>query len=131
MRELLEKFVNLERTLSRERGEFSLFALFLREDALEKWDLIVAAPWVDDDRKAALADITKRIQQEFRPDELSHLSRVVLVDQANPAVTALNRAVRIQHGRNEVRDTNFFGLQIKHGYVITSQRLNLDAPIAV
>lgn len=148
MRDLLGKFVELERTLSQERGEFSLFALFLREDASDKWDLIVAAPWIEGDRKEALAYITNRIQQAFSPDELSHLSRVVpveqtnpsleainqalrvvLVDQANPAVGAINQALRLQHGQAEVRDSKFFGLQIKHAYIITSQRLNVDAEV--
>jgi hypothetical protein len=129
MRELLEKFANLERNLSRDRGEFSLFALFLREDAVDKWDLIVAAPWIDDNRKEALSYITNQIQTAFSSDELSSLSRVVLVDQTNPAVEALNQAIRVHHGQNEVHDSSFFGLPIRHGYIITSQRLNMDAPV--
>ncbi|MGI8838638.1 MAG: hypothetical protein ACR2H4_18640 [Pyrinomonadaceae bacterium] len=129
MRELLGKFVELERNLSRERGEFSLFALFLREDASDKWDLIAAAQWIEADRKEALAHITTQIQQLFNAEELVRLSRVVLVDQSNPAVEAINQAVRCQHGQNEVRDSNFFGLQIKHAYIITSQKLNIDAEV--
>jgi hypothetical protein len=148
MRELLGKFVELERRLSQERGEFSLFALFLREDASDKWDLVISAPWIEADRKEALAFITNRIQQTFTPDELSHLSRVVpveqtnpsleaindaltvvLMDRANPAVGAINQALRLQHGQAEVRDSKFFGLQIKHAYIITSQRLNVDAEV--
>ncbi|HWN08524.1 MAG TPA: hypothetical protein VNO50_04510 [Pyrinomonadaceae bacterium] len=129
MKDLLGKFVELERRLSQEKGEFALFALFLREDALDKWDLIVAAPWIDADRKQALAYITSQIQQLFKSDELTTLSRVVLVDQSNPAVDAMNQALNSQHGQTEVRDSNFFGLQIKHAYIITSQRLNVNAEI--
>ena len=129
MKELLDKFVGLERLLSQEKGEFSVFALFLREDAADKWDLIVAANWIDGDRKEALAHITDKIQQLFDPAELLNLSRVVCVGEANPSVVALNRAVNINHGQMEVRDSNFFGMQIKHGYIITSQRLNADAQV--
>lgn len=129
MKELLDRFVNLERILSDEKGDLSLFALFLREDAVDKWDLIVAAPWIEVDRKEALSCITTHIQRVFNSDELSRLSRVVLVDQDNPAVAALNQALRVQHGENEVRDSNFFGLQIKHAYIITSQRVNVEAEV--
>jgi hypothetical protein len=148
MRDLLEKFVGLERGLSQDCGEFSLFALFLREDSSDKWDLIVAAPWIEADRKKALTYITNRIQQELNPDELSRLSRVVpveqtnpslaainqalrvvLIDQANPAVGAMNQAIRIHHGQAEIQNSNFFGLQIKQAYIITSQRLNVDAEV--
>ena len=141
MRELLERFIQLERTLAEEKGEFGLFALFLREDAgagsgtsgysgyFAKWDLIVAAPWIEGGRKEALSHITRRIQEAFTSVELSKLSRIVPVDLANPEVEAINRAVRIQHGQAEMRDSNFFGLQIKHAYIITSQRTNINEQI--
>lgn len=129
MKELLDRFVGLERTLSEENGAFALFALFLREDAVDRWDLIVSALWIEADRKSALSLVTKIIQETFSPDELSLLSRVVLVELANPAVEAVNQAVAIQHGQAEIRDSNFFGLQIKHAYVITSQRMNVNEEV--
>jgi hypothetical protein len=141
MRELVERFIQLERTLAEEKGEFALFALFLREDAgagsgtsgysgySAKWDLLAAAPWIEADRKNALSYITKAIQRLFTPEELSRLSRVVLVDMANPEVAAINQAVKVHHGQAEIRDSNFFGLQIKHAYIITSQRTNINEQI--
>jgi hypothetical protein len=141
MRELLDRFIQLERTLALEKGEFALFALFLREDAgygsgtsgysgySAKWDLIAAAPWIEGDRKEALSFITRSIQQVFTAAELSQLSRIVLVDLANPEVAAINRAVSVQHGQAEIRDSNFFGLQIKHAYIITSQRTNINEQV--
>lgn len=33
MKEIIEKFVTIEKELSDEKGDFNLFALFLREDA--------------------------------------------------------------------------------------------------
>ncbi len=141
MRELLERFIQLERNLAQEKGEFSLFALFLREDAgagsgtsgysgySTKWDLIAAAPWIEGGRREALSYVTKSIQRVFTPAELSQLSRIVLVDLANPEVAAINRAVRVRHGQAEIRDSNFFGLQIKHAYMITSQPTNINEQI--
>lgn len=107
MRELLEKFVELERGLAEEHGQFSLFALFLREDSTDKWDLVVAAPWIEENRKEGLAQISNRVQQAFVPEELSRLSRVVLIDDFNPALKAMPQALHSQHGTNEVRDSNF------------------------
>jgi hypothetical protein len=45
MRDLAVKLRGLERTLSEEKGPFNLFALLLREDAPDVWDLVVAAKW--------------------------------------------------------------------------------------
>ena|SRR5438270_527231 len=126
MKDFVNKFMELERKLAEEKGDFSLFALFLREDAADKWDLIVAAPWIEADRKEALPYIAKQIQETLKPEEITRLSRVVLIDQDNPALEAINRAISIEHGSADVQNSNFFGLQIKHGYIITSQRLNVD-----
>ena len=141
MRELIEKFIQVERTLTEEKGEFALFALFLREDAgagsgtsgssgySAKWDLIAAADWIEGNRKAALSYITKMLQQALPHEELARLSRIVLVNITNPEVEAINQAVQIQHGDVEIRDSFFFGLQIKHAYIITSQRSNINEQI--
>jgi len=129
MKELVNKFIELERKISKEKGDFALFALFLREDALDKWDLVVAAPWIESNRKTALPYITNQIQAKFKPEELTSLSRVVLVEQTNPALDAINRAVRIEHGAADVQDSNFFGLPIKHAYIITSQNPNVNAEV--
>jgi len=141
MRELLNRFIQLERTLADERGEFGLFALFLRDDAgaglgtsgysgySAKWDLVAAAEWIEGNRKNALLYITRNIQEVFTVIELSQLSRIVLVDLNNPEVAAINRSVTVQHGQAEIRDNNFFGLQIKHAYIITSQRTNVNEQI--
>jgi hypothetical protein len=129
MKELVDRFVALERKLSTEKGDFMLFALFMRDDAMDKWDLVVAAPWIESNRKTALRYVTNQIQAAFKPDEITHLSRVVLVDETNPALDAINRAIRVQHGVADIQNSDFFGLQIKHGYIITSQKPNGTAEV--
>ena len=130
MKELVNKFVELERKLSQEKGDFTLFALFLREDAADKWDLVVAAPWIEADRKDALPYITKQIQAKLKPEELVGLSRVVLIDQTNPALEAVNRAVKAEHTVVDVQNSDFFGLQRKRAYIVTSQKLSMNAEVS-
>jgi hypothetical protein len=126
MRDFVNKFREIERTLASDRGEFALFALFLREDSTDKWDLIVASKWIDENRKEALSFITQRIAEALSPEELPMLSRVVLVELGNPAVEAVNHAFHITSGVAEVTNSNFFGLEIKHAYIITSHQLNIE-----
>ena len=40
MKQTIEKLASLERDIASEKGESSLFALFLREDANDTWDLL-------------------------------------------------------------------------------------------
>lgn len=120
MRDLAEKLRGLERTLSEEKGPFNLFALFLREDAPDVWDLVVAAKWIEEDRPAALADISRRVRDSLRADEITKISRVVLVERTDPALKAIASAMSIEHGIAEVASSTFFGLAIRHAFIITA-----------
>lgn len=120
--ELTENFRRLESNIASLRGGFALFALFLREDVPDRWDLIVSAPWAATDQKSALEYLVNKIKSDLGPEGLTHLSRIVFVDPDDPAVANLNRAIPVEHGAVEVRDSNFFGLPVKHALFITSNR---------
>ncbi|UCC96728.1 MAG: hypothetical protein JSW66_12890 [Phycisphaerales bacterium] len=120
--ETLEKLASLERELSDEKGDFSLFGLFLREDAQDedKWDILVAAPWLDADKKKGLAYLAKEIQERLEPDELLSISRIVVLERGNPTLEAIHKAVKVKHGKVEIKDNNFSGVQITKACISTS-----------
>jgi hypothetical protein len=120
--EFREKFRHLEGRLAEERGGFVLFALFMREDAPDRWDLIVAAPWVGNDRRQAVAYFVAQIKQSLGDADLANLSRIVVVDPQDAAVKAINKSIQIEHGEVEVKDSSFFGLPVKHAVIITSKK---------
>ena len=128
MKEIAERLKANEESMAEEKGPFDLFALFLREDAPNKWDLVVAAEWINENKESALKYIAKNIQDALSQDELLSLSRIAIIDESNPALEAFHRAVRVEHGMAEIQDSNFFGLEIKHAYLITSKRRGEDAP---
>lgn len=123
MKNLVSKFIALEKEISNERGDFDLFALFLRGDAPDKWDLIVAARWFGTNDKKTLGYLAKRIRSHLKPQELLTLSRIVVLNPPDPAVSAIQSAFKIEHGSVEVRNSNFFGLLIKHAFIITSKKV--------
>ena len=128
MNDVVEKFASLEAEIAEKRGDFSLFALFLREDVPDRWDLMVSAPWVAPNKQEAVDYLIAEIKSHLGPQDLINLSRIVLVDPDDVPVQALNKAFHVEHGRVEVRDSNFFGLPIRHAFIITSKRP--DAPVA-
>ena len=121
MRDLAEKLRRLEQTLAEEKGPFNLFALFLREGAPDVWDLVVAAKWIEADGPVALADISRRVRDSLRADEITKISRVVLVDPTDPALKAIASTMSIQHGISEVANSTFFGLAIRRAFIITAE----------
>ncbi|MGB8992395.1 MAG: hypothetical protein WCD80_10095 [Desulfobaccales bacterium] len=122
MRELLDKLKVLESRLSKEKGNFKLFALFLREEAEDKWDIVVSASWLESNNKESFNYLARELKSSITNQELLLISRIVVLDEGNPGLEAINRAFHVEHGLAEVRDSIFFGLQIKHAYIITSTR---------
>ena len=120
--EVIEKFAALEASIAEEKGAFVFFALFMREEVPDRWDLIVSAPWVGDDNRAAVDYFVAQIKSKLGAQELINLTRIVVIDPENEAMQKLNRVLETEHGSVEVRDNYFFGLLIKRAFIITSKR---------
>ena len=128
MKTIVEKLIRAERELAQDKGPFVLFAFFLREDAPDLWDLIMSAPWVSEDKSSSLKYIAGKVQGVLSAGELLKLSRIVIIEQDNPALETIQRAVHIEHGAAEIFSSSFFGLQIKHGFIITSRSNGSPTP---
>ncbi len=122
MKQIVDKLAELEKQIAQEKAPFVLFALFLREDAPGVWDLLVSAPWITQNQQESLKWLAEKLKEVLETDELLKLSRIVIIAPDNPALDAMQRAVHVDHGVVEVRDSNFFGLQIRHAYIMTSRR---------
>ena len=121
MKEQAEKLKFIEQELSDSEGPFELFALFLREDAADKWDIIVSADWARENKRATIHLITEKITSRFNKQEMLMFSRLIVLDKDDASLKALHNAVQVEHGLSEISDSHFFGLAIKHAYVITSK----------
>jgi hypothetical protein len=122
MKNLYHKFISLEKELAKEKGDFTLFALFLREDVEDRWDLVLSARWLKSTNKKDYEFIANRVKKILNKDELIYLSRIVILDKGNPVLEAIHN--NITGEQHEVINCNFSGLQIKYAYIITSKREN-------
>jgi hypothetical protein len=127
MKELIDKLRLLEMEISQKQGDFSLFALLLREDAPNRWDLVVSASWFWSDKTKTLDYLVKKLRSRLTSDELLTLSRIVLIEESNPTLHALQQAFQVHHTPIEVQDCTLFGLQIQRAYIFTSRRNGSDS----
>ncbi|MBF0370639.1 MAG: hypothetical protein HQL52_14400 [Magnetococcales bacterium] len=111
----------MEREISEEKGNLFLFGLFLRENAPNRWDLLVGADWVEADKDAAMTYLVDHLNACLTMDELILLSKVVLITSDNPGLKAIN-ATQVEHGMIEIAGVVFSGLEIKQAYIITAKR---------
>jgi hypothetical protein len=124
MKQIIEKLSSLESDIASKKGEFSLFALFLREDADNKWDLLASAPWLEANNRESLDYLVNQLRSRLDTQELLSLSMIVLLEKGNPVLEAICKAIKVRHGMVEVRDSISFGVPIKYAYIITSEREN-------
>ena len=123
LEELPAKFAKLELEIGASRGEFALFALFQRSVLRDLWDLLISAPWASANKKAALEYMVEKIKADLGPDYLTQLSNIVFIDPSNEALEKFQKAVFVEHGAVEIRDTNIFGQDIRLAVIITCKQL--------
>ena len=123
MNQLKQKFAHLKAEITKVKGDFTLFALVLREDAPDRWDLLVAAPWASEDKDAAVKYLVSEIQTLLEPQDLIRLSKIVVADPNNQLVQAFTGALALEGGGPvEISDSIFFGVPVHHAYVYAAKR---------
>jgi hypothetical protein len=121
MNDLGEKLRRIEKQLALEKGPLNLFAVLEREDLSDRWDLVVSASWAKEDQ-ATLRYVGDIVSRYLAPQEVTFLSRIVILEPNENPVRAITEAYDVEHGRVELLEPARFGLPVKHGYIITSRR---------
>ena len=103
--------------MSRERGPFTFFGMFLRQEAPNRWDLVVSAPWLEQGRLKALQEFSTRLRSIVGDDQLLTISRVVTLNHDDPALEAVLRAVVVDDEPVEFRNRDFFGMPMREAVI--------------
>ncbi len=113
-----EKFVQIRKEIIAERGDLTLFALFLREGSEDRWDLLVSAPWLDGDEGAGLRYLAKKLSTKLSEREMLEISRIVLIEQNDPGLKKLLRNTIVEDGEiRELENTHFAGLSLSRAII--------------
>jgi|WetSurMetagenome_2_1015567.scaffolds.fasta_scaffold307505_2 hypothetical protein len=122
IKHIINKLESLEKEIADEKGEFSVFGIFLREDAENRWDIVVAAPWLNSDSMEDLNYIVSKLNIYLKNSELLSISRIIILDLQDPIIKVINRNWGVQRGRSlELNNPQLFSLPFKYAYIIISQ----------
>ena len=122
MNSFFEKLASIEKSLSAQNGSFWLFALVERAESPEKWDLLVAAPWLQEESRKSLDDIIELVGNKLGETELLQLSRIIVLNPENLVVQHLTSAFDHEHAFNHVGNTIINGMEVSRAVIITSRR---------
>ncbi len=101
MKKILDKLKLVLLELEKERGQILVFAFFLREDYPARWDLVVAAPWLDSGNVESYKVVATKVQNLLSSSEIIQLSRVVILDADDPGVAFLQNSYSVPNGTSK------------------------------
>ncbi len=127
MKAILDKLKKVLSELEKEHGRILVFALFLRTDPLEKWDIVIAASWLNPNELSSYEMINSKIQKILLPADLVQLARIVILNDHDPVVSFLQDSETVTNGHfGEVSGevfTDRFGFTIKQAYLLRCQKI--------
>lgn len=123
MKETLAKLKAILHDLEKKHGPILVLALFSRLDSPERWDLVVAAPWLDSAGANSYKLITTKIQNLLSSEEIIQLSRVVILDADDPVVSFLQDNYNVPNGSMKAIDncepfTQRFNFTVRRAYLL-------------
>jgi hypothetical protein len=90
MSEIQGKMFLIREDLLTEGKILSFFGLFLRDNSPNKWDVVVAAPWIDEDKGAAIDHLAEKLYTRLNSQEILSISRIVTVNSSDPRLKSYN-----------------------------------------
>ena len=128
MRDLIEELRPVELELAAEFGEFALFALFETEDSsFNRYDLYVAAPWVDTDYALRLR-ISEVIQARLSLRDFLRVERITVVPVEHPDFSRELRYYPTVGCVVEIYHRQLFQKWVPRGCIITCRPDLLPVP---
>src|SRR5207253_9855752 len=101
------------------RGGVEFAALVLRENSPNRWDIVLAAPWLSRDERGTLDLFYKQLRRALKMPEFIQISHLVLLDRVDPLREPLPAYVPI--GDDLARATGpgqFLGVEARDAYFL-------------
>jgi|RhiMetdeSRZDD1v2_1073273.scaffolds.fasta_scaffold511341_3 hypothetical protein len=118
----IEKLRGAMRDIAAEKGPFTLFALFRREDNPWGWDLVVSSRWLDEGKLKTLGEFAELLKRAIGEKQIRELSRIATIKENDAALNKILSAIQVDDGMVELRDNSFFGLQVEHAIFLRAKR---------
>ena len=118
-----QQFQQAEENIAKERGEFTLFGLFERSDFLGRYDVVVSAKWLKDDR-TSLGLIIDLVTAAIGNQEWwLKIGRFDIVPTNGPFLEVVREALSngpVQHDLKRITNIYYEGNMIPSAMIITA-----------
>lgn len=119
VRSLVKKLKPIQEKIEKKKGEFTLFALFEREEApYNHWDLVAAAPWLDKNRVKGRRVISNILRDDLGIAELMMLSKVVIMVKKNSVLDMIKQDIVASGDSWQFIGTDINGMKIERSVIM-------------
>ena len=94
--------------IAAKKGDFTVFALLMRADALSTWDFVVSAPWLQTGKLRATREFVRVLAQSIGEESLQQFSRVVVLDGNDPRLKFILENFPVEDGVSRVQNFDLF-----------------------
>jgi|GEM_PF-1718101 hypothetical protein len=83
MNSFLEKLNNISEEIIADKGSLLLFALFSRNDQVDRWDLVISAKWIESGKTR---EIVKNLLEKFKDKDINyseHIENIAVMSETD------------------------------------------------
>ena len=109
--------------IASQKGDFTLFGLFLRADAPGSvWDLVVSAPWLEAWAIEPINQLAQLLIASMGRERFLRLASVVALDETDPFVETVLTRFPVDDGELRVHPGNISRLDLEDAVILRAKR---------
>lgn len=108
--------------MAAKKGDFTLFATFMRSNGLGLWDLVVAAPWLNKERYKAMREVAGLLREAVGKSAISGFAKVVPVDADDPSVQFILTNLPVEDGEIRIKKPDLFDLEFDEAIIFRAKK---------
>lgn len=112
---------NAMTAIAAKKGDFALFALLMRADSPGRWDLVVAAPWLEVGKLKELREFIRLLDKQLGERKVRQFERIVTLESRSPEIRAELAALDIDVPGRTLYNTTIFGADVLEGHILRAK----------
>ena len=114
---MVEKLKTILNILNKNNKAVWLFAFLKIDEFIDKWSLVISAPWVNDsNRNTEFQYMLNIVRENMSPEELSSIGRIVFLSKDDHLIKELLK----KKSGDEIKEEKVNGNIIHEGQIIES-----------
>lgn len=123
MNTFIENIKEVDKLISKEKGNFNLFGIFIREGLNGKWDILASADWISYNNEGeALKYFIQKLKKKLSEDDIMKIASIILLEPKEPFVKSINNSINTLHSAIKINGDYFNDLFIQNAFIFTSQK---------